>query len=84
VAGDIQIAALAELGRRSLTSSAEAIAQVTEIVQRLSGVDIAVLSEVRDSDYRFAGLESVPSLPPTPGSSLIPFEHLRDALPASP
>jgi signal transduction histidine kinase len=75
VGGDIQIAALAELGRRSLTSSAEAIAQVTEIAQRLSGVDITVLSEVRDGDYRFAGLESVPTLPLTPGSSLIPFEQ---------
>ena len=75
MAGEIQIASLAELGRRSLTSSAEAIAQITALVQRLSGVDIAVLSEVRDGDYRFAGLESVPALPLTPGSSVIPFEQ---------
>jgi hypothetical protein len=36
VTGDLRIAELAELGRRTLASSEEAIAQVTELVQRLS------------------------------------------------
>ena len=75
MAGDIQIAALAELGRRSLTSSAEAIEQVTALVQRLCAADITVLSEVRDGEYRFAGLESEPALPLTAGTSAIPFDQ---------
>ena len=70
----LRIAELAEFGQRALTSSDEAIAQVTELVQRLSGVDITVLSEVRDGEYRFAGLETVPALPLVPGTSAIPFE----------
>ena len=72
--GDLHIAQIAALGRRSLASGAEAIAQVTELIQRLSGVDITVLSEVRDGTYRFAGLEAVPPLPLVPGESAIPFE----------
>ena len=72
--GDLRIAQLAELGRRTLSSSQEAITQVTALVQRLSGVDITVLSEVRDGGYRFAGLEAVPALPLVPGESTIPFE----------
>lgn len=47
---------------------------MAELVQRLSGVDITVLSEVRDGDYRFAGLEAVPAVPLVAGSSAIPFE----------
>jgi diguanylate cyclase len=47
---------------------------VTELVQRLTGVDITVLSEVRDGSYRFAGLETLPALPLVAGSSTIPFE----------
>jgi signal transduction histidine kinase len=74
VDGELRIADLAQLGRRSLSSSEQAIAQVTELVQRLSGVDITVLSEVSDGNYRFAGLETVPALPLVPGSSAIPFE----------
>ncbi|HET6173843.1 MAG TPA: ATP-binding protein [Gaiellales bacterium] len=72
--GVLHIAELASLGQRSFTSSEAAIAQVTELVQRLSGVDITVLSEVRGGDYRFAGLEAVPELPLVAGSSAIPFE----------
>jgi signal transduction histidine kinase len=74
VDGDIRIADMAELGLRTLSSSEAAITQVTELVQRLSGVDITVLSEVSDGNYRFAGLETVPALPLVPGSSVIPFE----------
>jgi signal transduction histidine kinase len=74
VTGDLRIAQLAELGRRTLSSSEEAIARVTELAQRLSGVDITVLSEVRDGNYRFAGLETVPELPLVAGESAIPFE----------
>ena len=48
---------------------------MTELVQRLSGVDITVLSEVRDGGYRFAGLETVPALPLVAGDSTIPFEQ---------
>ena len=73
--GDLRIAELSALGQRTLSSSEVAIAQVTELVQRLSGVDITVLSEVRDGDYRFAGLETVPALPLVAGSSAIPFEQ---------
>jgi signal transduction histidine kinase len=74
VDGDLRIAQLAALGRRALASGDETIAQVTELIHRLSGVDITVLSEVRDSSYRFAGLETVPALPLVPGESAIPFE----------
>jgi signal transduction histidine kinase len=74
VSGDLRIAELSQLGQRTLASSEEAIAQVTELVQRLSGVDITVLSEVRDGEYRFAGLETVPAMPLVRGSSAIPFE----------
>jgi signal transduction histidine kinase len=74
VSEQLRIAELAEFGRRTLTSSEEAITQVAELVQRLSGVDITVLSEVRDGAYRFAGLETVPALPLVAGSSTIPFE----------
>jgi signal transduction histidine kinase len=74
VSGDLRIADLAELGGRSLASGEAAIAQVTELVQRLSGVDITVLSEVRGGGYRFAGLETVPALPLVAGASEIPFE----------
>jgi signal transduction histidine kinase len=74
VSGDLRIAELSQLGQRTLASSEQAIAQVTELVQRLSGVDITVLSEVRDGEYRFAGLEAVPEMPLVPGSSAIPFE----------
>ncbi len=72
--GDLRIAQLGELGRRSLASGEEAIAHVTALLQRLSGVDITVLSEVRDGGYRFAGLETVPALPLVAGESTIPFE----------
>src|SRR5207244_7595732 len=74
VSGDLGIAQLAQLGQRTLASSEEAIAQVTELVQRLSGIDITVLSEVRDGGYRFAGLETIPALPLVAGETTIPFE----------
>jgi hypothetical protein len=43
-------------------------------VQRVSGVDVAVLSEIRDGGYRFAGLEAVPAVSLIAGQSTIPFE----------
>ena len=72
MSGELRIAELALLGQRTLASSEDAIAQVTELVQRLSGVDTTVLSEVRDGTYRFVGLEAVPELPLVPGDA-IPF-----------
>jgi signal transduction histidine kinase len=72
VSGELRIAELALLGQRTLASSEDAIAQVTELVQRLSGVDITVLAEVRDGAYRFAGVEAVPAVPLVAGDA-IPF-----------
>jgi len=54
----IGLSALSELGTRAFASSAEAIEQMCAIVQRLSGVDFAVVSEVtEDGRYVFRGLE---------------------------
>ena len=56
---EIGLSALAELGSRALSSSAESIEAMCALVQRLSGVDITVVSEVTaDGRYVFRGLEN--------------------------
>jgi len=58
------LAQIAEIGSRTLESSAEAIAAVTELVQRTTGVDITVVSEItEDGSYVFRGLEKRTALP---------------------
>ncbi|MFN0156250.1 MAG: sensor histidine kinase [Gaiella sp.] len=60
----IALHAIAELGRRTLASSAEAIAVVAELAQRVSGTDVTVVSEVTDDGrYVFRGLEKRPEAP---------------------
>src|SRR5262249_19210908 len=64
VGGTVNLAEIAELGARTLSSSAEEIAAVTELVQRTTGIDIAVVSEMTaDGRYVFRGLETRPYLP---------------------
>ena len=64
MSGTIGIAEIAELGARTLESSADAIAAVTELVQRLTAIDITIVSEVTaDGRYVFRGLEKRPSVP---------------------
>jgi len=54
----IGLSALTEIGTLTLTSSAEAIEAMCALTQRLSGVDITVVSEVtRDGRYVFRGIE---------------------------
>jgi signal transduction histidine kinase len=56
---EIGLAALTELGALALASSADAIEATCALVQRLSGVDITVVSEVTaDGRYVFRGLEN--------------------------
>lgn len=56
--GSIGLARIAELGARSLATSAEAIAAVAELVQRITGTGMTVVSEVSDDGlYVFRGLE---------------------------
>ena len=58
------LAQIAELGARSLATSADAIAAVTDLVQRTTGIDISVTSEITaDGNYVFRGLEKRPALP---------------------
>ena len=58
------LAQIAELGARSLATSADAIAAVTDLVQRTTGIDITVTSEITaDGNYVFRGLEKRPALP---------------------
>jgi signal transduction histidine kinase len=73
VAESIGLAEISELGRRALASSAEAIAAVCELVQRTTGVDITVVSEVTDGEYVFRGLEQRGFVPVERDSS-IPYE----------
>jgi signal transduction histidine kinase len=74
VEGSIGLAELSELGTRALATSAEAIAGVTELVQRVTGVDITVVSEVTaDGSYVFRGLEKRPDVP-VERDSAIPYE----------
>jgi signal transduction histidine kinase len=59
--GSLGIAGLAELGARTLETSGEAIAAVTELAQRLTGIDITIVSEITaDGRYVFRGLEKRP------------------------
>jgi signal transduction histidine kinase len=55
----IGLAQIAELGGRVLTTSAGEIAAVTELVQRTTGVDITIVSEITDDGrYVFSGIEN--------------------------
>jgi len=59
----IGLAQIAELGARTLSTSAEAIAAVAELVQRTTGVDLTVVSEITADDrYVFRGVERRPPL----------------------
>ena len=67
------LAQIAELGARSLASSADAIAAVTNLVQRTTGIDITVTSQITDDgQYVFRGIEKRPNLP-TEHDSAIPY-----------
>jgi signal transduction histidine kinase len=58
VDGTIGLAQLAEFGARALESSADEIAAVAELLQRATGVDFAVVSEITDDGrYVFRGIE---------------------------
>lgn len=58
MAESIGLSRIAELGTRTLASSAEAIAAAGELVQRVTGVDITVVSEVTsDGRYVFRSIE---------------------------
>lgn len=55
----IGLAEIADLGGRTLESSAEAIAAVTELVARITEVDLIVASEITsEGDYVFRGVEN--------------------------
>ena len=70
----IGLAGLEELGSLALASSADAIEAMCRLVQRLSGVDFTVVSEVtEDGRYVFRGLEHGPAVALTPGGA-IPWE----------
>ena len=61
---EIGLSALTELGARALASSAESIEATCALVQRLSGVDITVVSEVTaDGRYVFRGVENRLEIP---------------------
>ena len=60
----IGLARIGEIARQALTGSSDAIAAVTELAQRLSGIDVTVVSEIaEDGSYVFRGLESRPAIP---------------------
>jgi signal transduction histidine kinase len=70
----IGLAEISELGTRALASSAEAIAAVAELVQRSTGIDITVVSEVTaGGEYVFRGLEERAGVPVERGAA-IPYE----------
>jgi signal transduction histidine kinase len=70
----IGLAEISELGTRALASSAEAIAAVAELVQRTTGIDITVVSEVTaGGEYVFRGLEERAGVPIERGAA-IPYE----------
>jgi signal transduction histidine kinase len=70
----IGLAQIAELGARSLETSADAIAAVAELVQRTTGVDLTVVSEITaDGEYVFRGVES--AVVPVRRDAAIPYEH---------
>ena len=67
------LAQIAQLGAQSLATSAEAIAAVTDLVQRSTGIDITVTSEITDDQqYVFRGIEKRPVLP-VERDSAMPF-----------
>jgi signal transduction histidine kinase len=70
----VGLARIAELGTRALASSAEAIDVVAELAQRITDIDITVVSEMTlDGRYVFRGLEKQPSLP-LERDDVIPYE----------
>jgi signal transduction histidine kinase len=70
----IGLAAISELGTRALASSADAIAAVCELVQRTTGIDITVVSEVTaGGQYVFRGLEQTAGVPVERGAA-IPYD----------
>jgi signal transduction histidine kinase len=72
--GQVSLAQIAELGARTLSTSADEIAAVTELVQRTTGIDITVVSETTaDGRYVFRGIEKRPSLP-VERDAAIPYE----------
>jgi signal transduction histidine kinase len=74
VGGTIGLARIAELGARTLTTSADEIAAVTELVHRTTGIDITIVSEITDDGrYVLRGLEKRPALPVERDSAL-PYE----------
>lgn len=69
--GKIGLAQLAELGSRTVASSAEAIAAVVECAGRLTGTSVAVVSEVTwDGRYVFRALESTIGAPVASGAEI--------------
>ncbi len=55
---------IVELTQRSFSGSAETIAAVTDLAQRLSGIDVTVVSEITaEGDYVFRGLEARAPIP---------------------
>lgn len=64
VSESIGLARIAELARGAVSGSAATIAAVAELAQRLSGVDITIVSEItQDGRYVFRGLESRVPIP---------------------
>jgi signal transduction histidine kinase len=64
VTAAVGLAQIAAIGARTLTTSAGEIEAVTELVQRTTGVDITVISEITgDGSYVFRGLEKRIVLP---------------------
>ena len=71
----IGLARIAELGTRALASSADAIAAVTDLVQRVTEMDITIVSEVTaDGRYVFRGLEKRPHELPVEAGDSIPYD----------
>jgi len=67
----IGLAQIAELGGRVLTTSAGEIAAVTELVQRTTGIDITVVSEITEDDrYVFTGIAKRLAVPVEPGTAI--------------
>jgi signal transduction histidine kinase len=71
VGGAVGLSDISEIGTRTLATAAEEIAAVTELVQRVTGIDITIVSEVTgDEQYVFRGLEARPELPFAAGASI--------------
>src|SRR5438552_5387742 len=68
------LAQIAQLGALSLASSGEAIYAVTDLVQRATGIDITVTSQITDDgQYVFRGIEKRPSDLPAERDSAMPY-----------